>query len=199
MIFHIIRNNPKICLYQEIVQMVLHSNLCKEIFISSGFFQEMGHGQFNASSAMDTHRRSFMNNRYRKNITITTKGVYNYAWYKDYDNFVNDLSLAGYKVNKINSNRHHAKLFLAFNNNIPVLEIIGSTNYTSTAYGINHPKNLFNCEADLVICNNTKLEKCILELIYEKRLNDNVIFLDYNDRNNKNIEEEMVWIKDNLF
>lgn len=202
MLYHIVRSCLCRCLFQEIILESFYSQnpLCTDFYISSGFFQEDYF--YSASFGVDYRGKSLALNPNRCNQSIILRGVYNNCWLHKYDDFYLNLISLGYRnVQQISSSRHHAKVFIACLNGMPVLEIIGSSNFTSTAYGINHPRGKFNVECDLVICNNSNLDSLIQRLIQDSHLNDYVIFLRYDEELNtrRNIQEEMHWIKENLF
>lgn len=199
MIFHIVRNSLNFSLFQELIQLCLHDNFGDTFYISSGFFQEKNN--FYVSTHQDTFQRSFTNNVNAKNQTINTQGVYNNMWMSQYNHFVNNLKLYGYTVNKFHSNRNHSKVFLCYKNKKPILEIIGSSNFTSTAYGINHPKKYFNHEADLVIVLDTETDLInkVREILKFHKLDAKVMYLDYSKENKVELLEQMEEIKNMIF
>lgn len=83
---------------------------------------------------------------------------------------------------------------------MPILEIIGSLNITSRAYGISTSPKSFNTEADLVIVNEKAIEDEVFKLIDTSQAKNYVIAMDYNQKyNSLNLQDEMKWIKNNLF
>lgn len=205
-IFHIIRNTVSLSLFKEIIQECIHSGLGDTVYISSGFFQEPTRGNFSASKERDSKGRSFDNNT--NHLTLHLRGVYNAAWKGSFQSFVNVLQGTGcYQiwVNKMRYNpgmsiptvnKNHAKVFIYEKKGEPLLEILGSSNLTSHAYGTNFP---YNTEADLVICNNKKLENAIIKMFQNSEIQHGVMILNYDNINNSPLDKEMKWIRDNLF
>jgi hypothetical protein len=199
-IYHIIRSNSANNLFKEIIQESLHSGLGDEFFISSGFFQEGNLSRYHVSSDVDSKNRNYINNPFRRNMTANIRGEhnrYNIRWHRGFVNFCNSLRNAGYSVVQNNINRTHAKIFILQRNNIPFLEIIGSSNQTRPAYGSSSP---FNKEADLIICSDPTLQNIISNIILNyQEISQGAIILEYSEENKNSIINEMIWIRDNFF
>ncbi len=197
-IFHIVRNSRNISLFKEIILEVLHSGRSEEIFISSGFFAENTKARMSLERDI-TNTKDWLNVANRQNMTVYIKGCYKSTGRSDMVNFQNNLSSAGYKTQLLPyKSAHHAKVFIAQQNKIPIIEIIGSSNFTSKAYGTG---KAYNIEADIVICNDAMLERVILSIIRELNIENGVMIYDYHEENNlgKPLIEQMIWIRDNLF
>lgn len=205
-IFHIIRNQSNVSLFKEIIQLCIHSGLGDEAYISSGFFQEPPKGTYSAYNDADSQGRSFANNS--NYITLHFIGVYSNLWQARFQTFISNLQSNGnYQifVNQIPLSNGsaiqprkniHAKIFVYQDNGEPLVEIVGSSNFTSRAYGTGHA---YNIEADLVICNCPKIERDITKAIEQLDNRRGIMILNYDETNSRPIVDEMKWIRDNLF
>jgi phosphatidylserine/phosphatidylglycerophosphate/cardiolipin synthase-like enzyme len=149
------------------------------ILLCSGFFQERG--TFSASKEI---LQSINGNLCRAKITIV--GYYGYLWTNDFNNFCLNLSTntcPPIVVEKRRS-RHlawHSKVFIVNNNDdIPVLAIIGSSNMTSRAFGINHK---FNYESDVILWNlsNSSINEIIINRMSGSDYESEIIFSKYDE------------------
>lgn len=205
-IFHIIRNQANISMFKEIVQECIHSGIGDKVFISSGFFQEIPKGTYSASHDADSIGRSFLTNT--QPLDLYLLGVHNAAWNARFCTFVTNLSGTGVYnifVNGVSyttgmkipiSKRHHAKVFVYQSKDEPLLEIVGSSNFTRTAYGTT---GTFNKEVDLIICNSEIIEVALIQKIQQYDYPHGIMILNYDELNKNSIIEEMNWIRDNLF
>ena len=194
-LFHIIRNTRTKSLFKDIIQGCIHSNIGDTIYISSGFYQE--EQCYSAYNDQDSRDRSFANYPNKNSLTVNIIGIHSYTWKTRWDDFIDRLKAGGYNVNDILKFKHHAKVFIYEEDGTPLLEIIGSSNITSRAYGTTAG---FNTEADLVICNCDALERQIKELLEQNADDKSVMVLNFdNERNHFSVEDEMKWIRDNLF
>ena len=197
-IFHIIRNSKNISLFKEIILHTLHSGRCDEVFISSGFFVENNKIQMSTETD-STGVMDLKNVANPQNIALYIKGCFNRTNQAQMWNFANSLRQAGYNTQVLPyKSKHHAKVFIAQNKKIPICEIIGSSNFTTSAYGTG---KAYNIEADFVICNDSLLEKTLIECISNNHLHDGIMVMDYFEGQNlgKSLIEQMIWIRDNLF
>ena len=205
-IFHIIRHQNNVSLFKEIIQICIHSGIGDEAYISSGFFQEPVPGSYSVSFDTDSLGRSLMNNS--NHITLHFCGIYSNLWYARFQTFINNLQSTGYYQIFVNKapflqgktvkprRKVHAKIFVYQEKGEPLVEIIGSSNFTSHAYGTGHG---YNIEADLVICNCQRVEDEIIKIIRKFDTRHGVMILNYDDTNSVPLIDEMRWIRDNLF
>lgn len=134
--------------FREIIFASINSGQGDEVVICSGFFQEAFRaGLYRVSQDA---RPSLVGCLARNHLKVTTVGVHNYGWFPAYRNFVASLRarrvpvIAKYRP----GHRWHAKIFLYLKNGKPILGIVGSSNMTSRAFGVQNP---FNFEADIVM------------------------------------------------
>lgn len=206
MIFHIVRTTANLSPFKEIIQESLHSGIADRVYISSGFFQEatspFSKKSYSASSDPDQNGNSFVN--YKNSCgkkgalpQIITKGTYSGQWWPQYQAFVTSLKSAGFTVKSFQVVRHHAKVFILEKNRNPFLEIIGSSNFTSRAYGTG---KFFNQEADLVISTNRKVTSIINKILVEPEKEEfSVIRLAFSPQNDFSLINQMKWIRDHIF
>ena len=193
-------------MFKEIVQECIHSALVDKLYISSGFFQEMQKGTYSASNDMDSMGRSFLNNT--NPLDVYLSGVHNAAWNARFCTFITNLSNVGVYNIFVNgvpyspsikiqtAQRHHAKVFIYQLKDEPLLEIVGSSNFTRPAYGTT---GTFNKEADLIICNCKKIEQILIQKIQQYDISHGIMILNYDELNKTTLIDEMRWIRDNLF
>jgi HKD family nuclease len=181
----ILRTEQNINLFSNILIETACSNIGDEIMICSGFFQERGNY---AVELEDNFIDRFQKTKKR----ITTIGVHNYYWKKDYEIFVNEFKKKGILINAyLYRNYHwHSKIYLLYDNSTPILGIIGSSNMTRNAFSTSTP---FNVESDVVLwVENDKINELIDQQLSEIDIN-NFYSVEYNNEQNKNIT-----IKDRL-
>lgn len=188
------RNNVNKNNFRQIVTEIPLKTNVDEAVLCSGFFQE-GKGQYYASI-----ENSFCRTLAQKNIRITTIGVHNWAWKKDYFDFVHNLRLAGVHVTGLyKPNFHwHAKILLYKYMGTYVCGIIGSSNLTRNAFSLSSP---FNYEADILLYNSNILPKHTIDSIISENINpEDVVDGIYSVENNGNmtIEERLSSIEEKL-
>ncbi len=136
----------------------------EELIISSGYIAECK--SFSASGSLLPHIINAIKNKNSKLKKITTiAGKIRYKYYKDrYKIFVNNLvsQFSGQIIiNPIYFNNWHAKVSIKISGRKPIAAIIGSSNLTSTAYGLMGKWN-WNRECDVVIWDNDCKECSII-------------------------------------
>lgn len=198
MIFHIIRNSRSVSLFKEIILHSLHHTSCDKVYLSSGFFNENPAKNEMSKSLDKSNQLNWLNVPNRNNITVYVKGSFSRSG--DMTNLVNNLNAVGFNAIQLPyKHHHHAKVFIAEEKGLPFLEIIGSSNFTTAAYGTNAP---FNIEADLVISLSDTVDKHIYSQIENfPEFKESIMILEHNKENNFNrsLQSQMIWIRDNLF
>jgi phosphatidylserine/phosphatidylglycerophosphate/cardiolipin synthase-like enzyme len=161
----IFRNQYNINLFNEL--LINGIKYGDEILMCSGFFQE----NFRNSSYMASQEHNFITNLMNHTKVLKTIGVYNNIWKQSYINFVNNIRSTGVNIipKIIKSGKWHAKIFIVFENSIPVFCIIGSSNITNSAFSLNKK---FNYEADIVIWTSRKITKDINKVLKGKDANN---------------------------
>ena len=122
------------------------------ILLCSGFFQERG--TFSASSDIVSSIKCVAN--CPKKLIIV--GHYGYMWKNDFSNFCKSMKgQPCYRVHQRLARKRnwHSKVLIAKDHSSnPIFAIIGSSNLTSNAFGINS-KGKFNYESDVVMWNDS--------------------------------------------
>lgn len=137
--------------FREIILQSFQSNAFSALTICSGFFQERG--TYFASSCFAARPPKWPCRK-----QVTTVGVYNGIWKRDFDSFAVGLGSIACSCGKslpvtkrrVRGYHWHAKVFIASDANGPQLGVIGSSNITSRAFGI---AKAWNFEADAVLWN----------------------------------------------
>ncbi|QVW35440.1 phospholipase D family protein [Geobacter sulfurreducens] len=152
-----LRKEPLVNYFNRLLIGSLNSGSGNNALLCSGFFQE----KFNNSSYMASSEPGFVDALNRHKVNLTLVGIHNGSWKQSYINFRNSIKndalrsvVARYK----NGLRWHAKVYILFNNKMPVFAIIGSSNLTRPAFSID---SIFNYECDVVLwdesCESLKL------------------------------------------
>lgn len=124
----------------------LRTDLVDNALLCSGFFQDDGKYSAGADFDLTFHRSC-------SPLKITALGLYSYSWKAQYSNFFAQLQAQNACVcfsavqKRIPSMGWHAKVFLAKRGNTPLVGIIGSSNITRRAFGLDKD---FNYECDVV-------------------------------------------------
>lgn len=142
----LLRKSHAINRFRQIILNSINNDHFDEFLVCSGFFQENKH--YSASSSFVFTRSS--------SCTVTTVGVYNWLWKAQYDSFVTELrkktipSGAPITISALRIPRFHwhAKIFIAKRGGAALLGIIGSSNITKRAFGLDKS---FNYECDVVL------------------------------------------------
>ena len=117
--------------------------------LCSGYIWQPDNGRYNVLD--DSLRQSIVSGCIGGTLT-TVAGKFSSAYYKDYyRNFISDLRLNGVNVIAYYAPRKnwHAKIAIRTNQDCPVAALVGSSNLTGPAYGID--RNSWNYEADVLI------------------------------------------------
>ena len=145
----ILRKAHAVNRFREIILSSFQEPRLNNILLCSGFFQDRANYQ--ASACFKASAPHFPCEK-----NLTTVGLYNAIWRKDYDTFTNSLRSikcqCGQPINvqkrRVSRYRWHAKVFIASENDRPMIGIIGSSNITNRAFG---PSTQWNYEADVVL------------------------------------------------
>lgn len=153
-IYHIYRNTASPCFFKEVLLLTLCSNIGDNFYLSSGFF---GEGSFSASNDYGLYcPYSICSNPYATNLHAKLIGCCDRKGLPQFKTFANNLKLAGYHTFCAYRPFQHAKVFLYQKGSTPIVEIIGSSNMTSRAFG---SSSVYNHKADLIIINDNMLGK----------------------------------------
>lgn len=155
----------------------------EKLIITSGYISE---GTF--SLLENRNMLPFLNvaeNNGLKEIILAAGKFSRYPeWIERYRNFVRRLDHSvGPKINvkPYLFQNWHAKVSLKILNRTPIAAIIGSSNLTSTAYGLN--RNNFNRECDVVIWNNNFVTNEFREVTDKMKDEESFIYFDRPDIN----------------
>ena len=114
--------------------------------LCSGFFQDDCKYSAGADFDLISHRKGSA-------LKVTTLGLYSYSWKSQYATFFSQLQAQNKSPSfsavqmRIPSMGWHAKVFLAKQGDLPLVGIIGSSNITKRAFGLDKK---FNYECDVV-------------------------------------------------
>jgi hypothetical protein len=147
----ILRKAQAINRFREIILRSFQEPRLNDIILCSGFFQDRSNYQASGCFAKAAPYLPCVKK-------VTSIGLYNAIWRKDYDAFTNGLRSikcpCGKPINvekrRVARDHWHAKVFIASESNRPALGIIGSSNITNRAFG---PSAHWNYEADVVLWN----------------------------------------------
>ena len=197
-IYHILKKSGKDTLFRKIILKSLNALKSKSdksnivVYIASGFYSENTQTQITTFQCKDT-QTTLANELVGLNVELFG------AFSKKTELLQVGSNLKARKINvKVFYKYHfHSKLFIITIAGKPVLEIIGSSNMTTSAYeGLrtyNSSKSSLNTESDLVIIDDEILNVSV-------DVNDFVMEFEYsNDKNNQiTLENKMFDILDYL-
>lgn len=155
----IFRNSPDKNLFREYLHALI-SLRGEKLIISSGFIAE------GPSFSLVDQRNilPYLINATSRGLSkiIVIAGKFNTPFGRIYrqkfDNFADNLRFHfGRRVIKIPQKRWHAKVSIRISNGKPIAAIVGSSNLTTTAYGLTTGQN-WNKECDIVMWNNKYTE-----------------------------------------
>jgi hypothetical protein len=141
----ILRKNRNSNLFRQLILFSFSCSKINEVLLCSGFFQE----RVNFSASGQILSQLQQNFPQHKNIIVV--GPYNRFWKPQHDVFINQImQIPQFIIQErtIIGSQWHAKVFIGMQSTNPRIAIIGSSNYTSRAFGINLP---FNNECDVVM------------------------------------------------
>lgn len=159
----ILRKRSDRNVFRDLLLAAFNNNNVHTILLCSGFFQERG--TFSASSDIISSIKCRAN--CPKELIIV--GHYGYMWKNDFANFCKYMKgQPCYRVNQRMAKKRnwHSKVLIAKNpSDDPVFAIIGSSNLTSNAFGIN-TKGKFNYESDVVMWDDSdSLASLVIEYL----------------------------------
>lgn len=148
----ILRKAHAINRFREIILRSFQEPKLNNILICSGFFQDRANYQASACFVASAPHLPCTKN-------LISVGLYNAIWRKDYDAFTKGLRsikcACGKPMNlekrRVSKYHWHAKVFIASEDDRPLLGIIGSSNITNRAFG---PSKQWNYEVDVVLWNS---------------------------------------------
>jgi hypothetical protein len=139
----ILRTDQTTNLFRSLFIETACSDIGDRILVCSGFFQER-------DSYMASKENDFINRFASTKKQITTIGIHNNTWKKDYIRFVNELKKKGINIKAYLYTKYHwhSKIYLLYCDGKPIFGIIGSSNITRNAFSTSKP---FNVESDVVL------------------------------------------------
>ena len=153
-----LRKNHSTNRFRDILINSLNSGIGDKALICSGFFQE----NFRNSNYQSSQEPNFINALVSNNIELITIGIHNNYWLNSYKNFRDNLQSSGVNITAKYKKglKWHAKIYILFSKNIPILGIIGSSNITRNAFSVSKP---FNYESDVILWSKSKLVNNFME------------------------------------
>ncbi len=146
-----LRKTGSVNRFRAAILGALRTDLVDNALLCSGFFQDDGKYSAGADFDLISHRKG-------NPLKLTTLGLYSYSWRAQYSTFFNQLqaqnkcpSFSAIQM-RIPSMGWHAKVFLAKQAKVPLVGIIGSSNITRRAFGLDKD---FNYECDVVFWDET--------------------------------------------
>ena len=180
-----LRNNNTRSYFRELLLKLINLPDTNKLVLSSGYIQEICYR--NSYSILDDDLLLNIQNGLVSNSNyrfVTIAGMFkNPRWQIQYNNFIHKLQINNINVTSINIRRKnwHAKIAVKLRNNIPVAAIIGSSNLTKNAYGINFPN--FNYECDVTMWSRKR--KYSKHFLKDINFNENPFAPIYNTLSNK--------------
>jgi hypothetical protein len=191
----IFRKELKVNIFRDLIIATLSSKLGDEAVIGSGFFQEEYRTQ---NSYRLSREYNFLNAM--KGVTVTTVGVYSSMWRNSYLKFVEVMRNNGIKTDAryVSGNKWHAKIYLLLKNKTPEFGIIGSSNMTRSAFGI---QGSFNYECDVALWDNSAFTTLVEETT--KKIEDKQSFInaEYDAERNGglSVSQRLAHLRDEVF
>jgi hypothetical protein len=144
-----LRKEPELSPFRTILGLLLTSPAGESAVLCSGYIWQPNGGRYNV---LDDGLRQSIISGCAGGVLTTVAGKFYPAYYQDYyRNFISDLRLNGVTVDAYYAPRKnwHAKIAIRTNQGYPVAALVGSSNLTGPAYGID--RNSWNYEADVLI------------------------------------------------
>ncbi len=168
-----LRKTGKINKFRNTILNTLRTDIVDNALLCSGFFQH----DHSYSAANEFNLLSY---RQQTKLTLTVIGIYSYTWQKQYSNFFNTLKNQNTSTHfnaiqkRIKGMQWHAKVFIAKIDKNPVVGIIGSSNITKRAFGLDHR---FNHECDVVLWDETipDIERAVSAAIEDVEFSDVIV------------------------
>jgi hypothetical protein len=135
--------------FRQLLNMLLTSPYGDSAIICSGYIWQPSSGSY---KVLDDGLRNIIKRGCRKKGVTTVAGMFRPNYFQNYyRNFITDLRANGVQVSAYTVPRKnwHAKIAIRMCGDKPVAALIGSSNLTGPAYGINRTN--WNYEADVLI------------------------------------------------
>lgn len=179
-----LRKTGSVNKFRAAILGALRTDLVDNALLCSGFFQDDGKYSAGADFDLISHRKC-------NPLTVTTLGLYSYSWKKQYSTFFTQLQANNKSPYfsaiqmRIPSMGWHAKVFLAKQGTVPLVGIIGSSNITRRAFGLDKD---FNYECDVVFWDETEpdIDKAMSAAIGDPGDISDVIVTNYDDKHPAN-------------
>lgn len=142
-----LRKTGSVNKFRAAILGALRTDLVDNALLCSGFFQDDGRYSAGADFDLISHRSKC------SPLSITTLRLYSYTWRAQYSAFFaqlksqNACSCFSAIQKRIPNMGWHAKVFLAKQGDTPLVGIVGSSNITRRAFGLDKD---FNYECDVV-------------------------------------------------
>lgn len=184
----ILRKKHNINRFRDLMIGVIKSGCGDSALLCSGFFQELkplrGGG---VDPYQVSQQEQFAQEIAQSKMEFITVGIHNNTWKTPYQNFRDSMVNAGVNLTAYYKSglRWHAKVFILSRESSSIFGIIGSSNMTKNAFGV---EKQFNHECDVVLwMDKEKKIDPIVESFFEQQniASGEVIRGIYdNDRNN---------------
>lgn len=179
-----LRKTGSINKFRAAILGTLRVDIVDNALLCSGFFQDDAKYSAGADFDLISHRKC-------SPLKITTLGLYSYSWKAQYAKFFSQLQAQNNCLcfsaaqMRIPSMGWHAKVFLAKQGNLPVVGVIGSSNITRRAFGLDKD---FNYECDVVFWDETipEIDGAITAAIGDIGDVSDVIVTNYDDNHPAN-------------
>jgi hypothetical protein len=188
----ILRTSQTPNLFRDILIETACSDVGDDVLLCSGFFQERP--KYKA-----TTENNFIDRFFNTKKHITTIGIHNGIWKKDYEAFVNEfknkkIPITAYYYSKYH---WHSKIYLLYKNTKPILGIIGSSNITRNAFSTSSP---FNVESDVVLWLRNKTIANIINQQLSNMPIANYYSVEYAPKQNKDltIQDRLKYFHDEI-
>lgn len=147
-----LRTNKKFSPYRIMLKRLIELPDGDSLVLCSGYIQETSPASSRGYKILSDDLLPSISNGCAKGTIITIAGKFEYrSWIEYYKNFIHGLRWAGVKVKPYYAPKKnwHAKIAIRLMQNKPIAALIGSSNLTGPAYGINRPN--WNFEGDVLI------------------------------------------------
>lgn len=179
-----LRKTGSVNKFRAVILGALRTELVDNALLCSGFFQDDGKYSAGADFDLISHRKC-------NPLKVTTLGLYSYSWKAQYSTFFTQLQaknkcpcFSAVQM-RIPSMGWHAKVFLAKQGTVPLVGIIGSSNITRRAFGLDKD---FNYECDVVFWNESvpDIDRAMSAAIGDPGDISDVIVTNYDDNHPAN-------------
>lgn len=179
-----LRKTGSVNKFRAAILGTLRTDLVDNALLCSGFFQDDAKYSAGADFDLISHRKC-------NPLKVTTLGLYSYSWKAQYATFFKQLQtqnkcpcFSAVQM-RIPNMGWHAKVFLAKQGNVPLVGIIGSSNITRRAFGLDKD---FNYECDVVFWDESipKIDRAITIAIGDVGDVSDVIVTNYDDNHPAN-------------